>query len=150
MKLVKKRVSNQDTCQLKIWEKGEHDHSKDISKTIPVAAAKTIKETLKLPPLGQCASKLHKVLNQSSATRLSHTVTQQTESALLKRLMLHTDLDKVIELHLIKLDNTYGSVQQVQFLHCNFTANYFVNLSCRFRVTGLDGPPIHRAFESAQ
>ena len=43
------------TCQLQIWGKGEHDHSKDISKTIPVAAAKKIKETV-----GQRASKLHK------------------------------------------------------------------------------------------
>ena len=29
----------------------------------------------------------------------------------------HTAGDKIIELHGIQLDNTYGSVQQVQFLH---------------------------------
>ena len=51
------------TCQLKILEKGEHDHSKDISKTIPLAAAKKIKETVKLAPVWQGASKLHKDLN---------------------------------------------------------------------------------------
>ena len=48
------------TCQLKILGKEEHDHTKDISKTIPVmvAAAKKIKENLMLAPVGQCASKL--------------------------------------------------------------------------------------------
>ena len=51
------------TCQLKIWDKGEHDHNTDISKTMPVVAAKKIKETVKLAPVGQCASKLHKELN---------------------------------------------------------------------------------------
>ena len=61
------------TCQLQIWGKGEHDHSKDISKTIPVAAAKKIKETVKLAPVGQRASKLHKEINFSSATRVSPT-----------------------------------------------------------------------------
>ena len=45
------------TCQLKIREKREHDHTKDISKTIPVAAAKKIMETLTLAPVGQHTSK---------------------------------------------------------------------------------------------
>ena len=61
------------TCQLKIWEKGKHDHSKDTSKTIPVAEAEKIKETVKLAPVGHFASKLSKELNQLSATLVSPT-----------------------------------------------------------------------------
>ena len=109
--------------------------------------AKKIKETLKLAPVGQCSSKLHKELNLLSATWGSPT---KWTVLTVQHLMLHATEDKIIELHGIKLDNTYGSVWQVQFLHCNFTANYLVNLSCLIHLTGLDGPPIHRAFESAQ
>ena len=109
------------TCQLKIWEKGEHDHSKDISKTIPVAAAKKIKETVKLAPVGQRASKLYKELNRSSATRVSPTISKVRA---VQRLVRRTSGDKVIVLHGIHLDNTYGSVRQVRFMHCNFNANF--------------------------
>ena len=45
---------------------GEHDHS----KTISVAAAKKINETVKLDPVGKRESKLHRERNQSSATRV--------------------------------------------------------------------------------
>ena len=41
---------------------------------------------------------------------------------LAEHVVLHTAGYKVIELHGMELDNTYGSVQQVKFLHCNFTA----------------------------
>ena len=38
--------------ETRIWEKGEHNHSRDHRKTISVAAAKKIKATLKLVPVG--------------------------------------------------------------------------------------------------
>ena len=41
---------------------------------------------------------------------------------LAKRFVRRTAGDKIIQLHGIDLDNTYGSVRQVQVLLCNLTA----------------------------
>ena len=99
------------TCQVQIWEKGEHNHSKDISKTISVAAAKKIKETVKLAPVEQLMSKLHKKLNLSSATQVSPTKLKvHAVHCLVWSTSGPGSGDKVIELHEIKLDNTCGSV----------------------------------------
>ena len=58
------------------------------------------KETFKLAPVGQRASKLHKELNQSSATRVSPT---KLKVCAVQRLVWCTSGDKVIELNGIHL-----------------------------------------------
>ena len=106
--------------EIRIWEKREHDHSRDHSKTIPVAAAKQIKATMKLAPVGQRASKLHRELNRSPVTRVSPT---KSKVRAIQRLVRATNMDKIIEMHGIELDNTYNSVRQVR-LACIVTYNF--------------------------
>ena len=48
--------------------------------------------------------------------------TTQSDNLMMYVLAQCTAGDKIIELHGIKLDNTYGAVRQVQFVHCNFSA----------------------------
>ena len=106
------------TCQPKIWEKGEHGHSKDISKSIPVVAAKKIKETLKLAPVGQRSSELK---TQPIACHTS--VIQGAYCATFSAQRLRNAGDKVIEIDGIESNYTYGFVRQVQFLHWNLLQN---------------------------
>ena len=113
--------------EIGIWEKGEHYHSRDHSKTIPVAAAKQIQGTIKLAPVGQCTSKLHQELYQSPLTRLSPT---KSKVRAIQHMVLVTNMDKIIEMHCVELDNKYNSVHQVH-LACIFLFNFqFSGLSC--------------------
>ena len=109
------------TCQLKIWEKGEHDHSKDISKSIPVVAAKKIKETLKLAPVGQRSSDLR---TQPIACHTSVIHWQGAYCATFSAQRLRNAGDKVTEIEEIERNYTYGSVRQVHVscLALKFTA----------------------------
>ena len=75
---------------------------------------------MKLAPVGQRASRLHRELNRSPVTRVSPT---KSKVRAIQRLVRATNMDKIIEMHGIELDNTYNSVRQVR-LACIVTYNF--------------------------
>ena len=126
--------------EIRIWEKGEHNHSRDHRKTIPVAAAKQIKATMKLAPVGQHNSKLHRELIQYPLTRMSLT---DSKVHAIQRLVLTTNMNKIIEMH--------WTTHTTQFNRFILLAFFFTTFNLQaFLVKSVDGSPIFRASAIAQ